>query len=143
MLGVCVAFASHFLLDAIPHWDYPLRSSSLKPQIAAAMKYDRALVADMLTIGGDAALGISLALILFTRQESYILLFCGACAGILPDGLQFVHMRFPHKPLVYVQRFHEWIHSSYEMHKRPALGICSQLAFLLVFVTVARALLAS
>jgi len=143
MLGICLAFASHFLLDAIPHWDYPLRSSSLRPQIAAPMKYDRALIADMLTIGSDAALGIALVLILFTKQHSYSLLFCGACAGILPDGLQFAYMRFPHKPLVYIQQFHEWIHSPYEMHNRPMLGICSQLVFLVVFLTVSRAALQS
>jgi hypothetical protein len=107
------------------------------------MKHDRALIADMLTIGGDAALGILLALILFTKQDNYFLLLCGACAGILPDGLQFAYMRFPRKPLVYIQGFHEWIHSSREMHKRPILGICSQLAFLVVFVMVARAALAS
>jgi hypothetical protein len=143
MLGLCLAFASHFLLDAIPHWDYPLRSSSLRPQAATPMKYDRAFIADMITIGSDAALGISLALILFTTPDGYFLLFCGACAGILPDGLQFAYMRFPHKPLVYLQRFHEWIHSSYAMDERPAFGICSQLAFLVVFVAVARAALVS
>ena len=37
------------------------------------MKYDRAIFTDMLTIGKDAALGIVLAFIFFTRQESFLL----------------------------------------------------------------------
>jgi hypothetical protein len=49
LLGICMAFASHFLLDALPHWDYPIRSPSVNPQPAAPMKYDRALLADVAT----------------------------------------------------------------------------------------------
>jgi hypothetical protein len=64
-LGLSLAFASHFLLDALPHWDYPIRSSSINPDIAARMKYDGALIADLLTIGFDAALGIVVAVALF------------------------------------------------------------------------------
>jgi hypothetical protein len=43
-LGLSLAFASHFLFDALPHWDYPIRSSSIKPEVAARMKYDGALL---------------------------------------------------------------------------------------------------
>ena len=56
LAAVCLAFASHFLLDAFPHWDYPIWSTSLKPSIASPMKYDRALFTDMLTIGTDLPL---------------------------------------------------------------------------------------
>jgi len=27
VLGLCLAFARHFVLDAMPHWDYPMRSA--------------------------------------------------------------------------------------------------------------------
>jgi hypothetical protein len=143
LLALSVAFASHFLLDALPHWDYPIRSSSVNPRIAAPMKYDRALFLDMLTIGGDAALGVVLGVVLFTRptQVSVLLVFFGAWAGILPDMLQFAYMRFPREPLTSVQRFHGWIHTSRGMSTRPILGIVSQFAFLAAFVGVARALL--
>jgi hypothetical protein len=143
LLGLCLAFASHFLLDALPHWDYPIRSSSVNPRIAAPMKYDHVLFLDMLTIGGDAALGVALGVILFTRptEVSVILVFFGACAGILPDLLQFAYMRFPREPLTSLQQFHGWIHTSRRMSTRPILGIVSQFAFLAAFVVVARALL--
>ena len=140
LLGVCVAFASHFLLDAIPHWDYPIRSASVNPEIAGSMKYDRALFADMVTIGADALLGIVLALILFTTQRSIILVLLGACAGILPDALQFAYMRFPRQPLASLQRFHQWSHTSHKL-SNPLLGVLSQFTFVVAFVMIVRALI--
>jgi hypothetical protein len=61
--------------------------------------------------GGDAALGIVVAVTLFNAQTptSYLLALGGARAGILPDALQFAYVHFPHQPLTSIQRFHEWI----------------------------------
>ena len=144
-LGLSLAFASHFLLDALPHWDYPIRSSSINPKVAARMKYDGELFTDLFTIGGDAALGIVVALTLFNTQTppGYLLALGGACAGILPDALQFAYMRFPHQPLTSIQRFHEWIYTTRGMSKRPLLGLTSQIALVIAFVLVVRPLLAA
>src|ERR1700733_12631073 len=76
-LAIAAAFVSHFLLDAIPHWDYPILSDSVNPNVAAAMKYDRALLADMLRIGTDAMLGIALALLFLAREGDFALVLCG------------------------------------------------------------------
>ena len=136
-LGLSLAFASHFLLDALPHWDYPIRSSSINPKVAARMKYDGELFTDLFTIGGDAALGIVVALTLFNTQTppGYLLALGGACAGILPDALQFAYMRFPHQPLTSIQRFHEWIsHNPWDVEAtvarlnfsdRPRHSVCT------------------
>ena len=137
VLGLCLAFASHYLLDAIPHLDYQIRSASLRPQSGAPMKYDTALLADAITIGADAALGIALALLLFSARGSIALVACGALAAILPDVLQFVYTRFPHEPLVSLQTFHRWAHIS-EGIKQPILGIVSQIIFLVVIVVAVR-----
>jgi hypothetical protein len=129
----------------LPHWDYPIRSSSIKPEVAARMKYDGALFADLFTIGGDAALGIVVAVALFNAQTpaSYLLALGGACAGILPDALQFAYMRFPHQPLTCIQQFHEWIHTTRRMSKRPVLGITSQIALIIAFILAVQPLLAA
>jgi len=144
-LGLSLAFASHFLLDALPHWDYPIRSSSINPKLAARMKYDGALFADLFTIGGDAGLGIVVTITLFNAQTStsYLLALGGACAGILPDALQFAYMRFPHQPLKSIQRFHEWIHTTHRMSKRPVLGIASQIVLIIAFILAVQPLLAA
>jgi hypothetical protein len=85
----------------------------------------------LLKIGGDAALGIIFAVLLFAAQRdaNLTLILAGACAGMLPDALQFAYMRLPRQPLTAIQRFHEWIHTSRQMRGRPVLGIVSQFAF--------------
>jgi hypothetical protein len=143
LLGLSLAFASHFVLDALPHWDYPIRSSSITPSIGARMKYDWMLCADLLTIGGDAVLGTILAVVLFTTQAhaNLTLILGGAFAAMLPDALQFAYMRFPHQPLSLIQRFHEWIHTARRLRGRPVLGVASQFAFVIVFLITVHTLL--
>jgi hypothetical protein len=135
VLGTCLAFASHFLLDAIPHMDYGVRSASINPKIGAKMRYDRALLIDAITLGIDAALGVSLALVLFATRDTLILVACGACAALLPDALQFAYMRYPHEPLVSLQRFHVWAHCTKKITE-PVRGIVSQLGFIAAVVVV-------
>jgi hypothetical protein len=137
VLGLCLAFASHFLLDRIPHWDYPIRSPSVDPNSAARMRYDRALLADMATIGADAALGVGLALLLFATKATLILVAAGACAALLPDVLQFAYIRYPHEPLASLQRFHRWAHTTNQMDQQPILGVASQVGFLALCVVAA------
>jgi hypothetical protein len=137
-LAIAAAFASHFLLDAIPHWDYPIRSDLVNPNVAAAMKYDRALFGDLLRIGTDATLGIALALLLLARPSDFALLLCAAVAAMLPDALQFAYMRFPREPLISLQRFHLWMHASRDLRGRPILGLSAQIALVVVVLLVAR-----
>ncbi len=138
ILGVCLAFASHFLVDAIPHYDYHIRSASINPKIGAPMLFDRALLLDFFSIGGDFALGLLLGILFFAAFSSVWLAALGAFAGMLPDALQFAYTRFRHEPLVSLQRFHKWIHTSYHLRERPVVGVVSQVLFLFVFVVLAR-----
>jgi hypothetical protein len=48
-----LGFGSHFILDAIPHVDYPIGSRSVNPKFGAPMAFDRALLQDVVTIGSD------------------------------------------------------------------------------------------
>lgn len=137
-LAITAAFVSHFLLDAIPHWDYPIRSDSVNPEVGATMKYDGALLADILTIGTDAVLGIGLALLLLGTPSSIALVLCGAGAAILPDALQFAYVRLPREPLISIQRFHSFIHASWDLKARPILGIASQIGLVLLVLLVAK-----
>ncbi len=135
-----VAFASHFVIDAIPHWDYPIASSSINPKIGAPMKYDKAFFRDLLTIGADALVGIFLSLWLFFSSPYVWVILLGACAGIIPDPLQFLYTRWRHEPLSSLQRFHRWIHTSYRMEGIPLVGVFSQLVFLTFVVVCAKLL---
>jgi len=132
-VGLCLAFASHYLLDAIPHWDYPVRSASINPNIAAKMRYDYAILRDLIVVGGDAALGVVLAAVLFASRGGPLLAGGGACAAILPDALEFAYVLYPRGPLLLLQRFHSWVHTSKKI-KRPVPGVALQIAFIAAIV---------
>src|SRR6516165_2928546 len=66
-----IGFGSHFVLDAIPHWDYPIKSRSVDPEIGAPMTFDRALLRDVVVIGSDGLLGILGALLLFASSDGF------------------------------------------------------------------------
>jgi hypothetical protein len=133
ILGLCAAFASHFVLDAIPHWGYPIHSPSLRPDIRAPLKFDRALFLDFVTMGSDALLGLVLAILLFATPSTFLLVLAGACAGEAPDTFHFFYTRYPHEPFLSIFRFHAWIQSEDIFRERPVLGIASQITFIAVF----------
>jgi len=127
-LAAAAAFASHFAIDAIPHWDYPLRSISCgKGADNRRLRLNRGVVIDLICIGVDACAGLALAIWLFATPASAWVIALGAIAAMAPDPLQFVHSIHPREPLVTLQRFHGWIHSKHRLAWK--LGVSSQVAF--------------
>lgn len=127
VLAAVTGFASHFAIDAMPHWDYPLRSISVgNCADSRPLKLNGALIIDLTSIGVDACAGVALAIWQFATPASASVIALGAMAAILPDPLQFVHSVYPQEPLVTLQRFHEWIHSKRKLAWK--LGISSQVA---------------
>lgn len=139
VLGVCLAFLSHFPVDAIPHYDYSLRSDSINPKKGGTIRFDKALAIDLFHIGVDFLLGLALGTLFFATSATWPLIAVAAFAGMLPDGLQFLYTRFPREPLATLQRFHQWIHTPYRLHGHRMLGIVSQVVFLIAFVIVMKA----
>ena len=133
-------FASHFIIDAIPHWDYPIWSDSVNPQVAAPVRLDRALVLDAVSIGFDALAGLAVSVLAFGEPGAFAAVLAGAAGGILPDPLQFVTSRFPHEPLLSLQRFHMWIHTKRRLRTegRHFTGISSQILFVIAVIALAK-----
>lgn len=138
VLGVSAAFISHFAIDAIPHWDYPIASSSINPYVAARMKYDKAFWSDVMRIGSDALFGLLISLWFFNAKVSPALIFIAVFFAILPDPLLFVYSRFKHEPLVTLQRFHHWIHTRYRFKNAKVAGIFSQILFITSVISLTR-----
>jgi hypothetical protein len=134
-----LGFGSHFILDAIPHVDYPIKSRSVNPRIGAPMAFDRALLQDAVTIGSDGLLGIVAALFLFSSSTNFWAILMGAVGAILPDPLQFGYARWPHEPLRTLQRFHRWAHSKKKVNSL-ILGASTQAAFVLFVVGLTAAI---
>ena len=138
ILAATAAFASHFAIDAIPHWDYPLRSISCgKGADNRRLRLNRVVVIDLICIGVDACAGLALAIWLFATPASAWVIALGAIAAMAPDPLQFVHSIHPREPLVSLQRFHGWIHAKRKLAWR--LGVSSQIAFAVAVSAVAGA----
>jgi hypothetical protein len=136
VLGVSLAFCSHFFADSIPHWDYPISSHSVNPSFGEKMRIDKLFFLDMSRIGFDALLGLVLALFFFSPLASFWLIFFGAVAGMLPDPLQFAYAHFKHEPLVSLQRFHLWMHSKNHLENKQLLGVVTQLLFLIGIIVL-------
>ena len=138
VLAVAAGFASHFAIDAIPHWDYPLRSIATgKTADNRKLKMSATLFRDLALIGFDACAGLALALLLFATSTTAWVIALGAIAGMLPDPLQFVHSVYPHEPLKSLQRFHSWIHSKKKLQWQ--LGVSSQAGFAALVTVLALA----
>ena len=133
--------ASHFLIDAIPHWDYPLRSISVARGQSRALTLNWSLFRDLGLIGLDAIVGLTVALWLYATPTAAAAVLLGALGAILPDPLQLAHKLWPREPLRTLQRFHVWIHSKRKL--RWPIGIASQLSFVLLVISVSEALRAN
>ena len=140
-LGVGVAFASHFLLDAIPHWDYQLNSryedhSDLKND---DMLLGRAFVGDLFKIGLDFVIGLALAWLILTwlkPEISLVTILLGVLGGMAPDFLQFAYFKLKREPLTSLQRFHQWIHTSWRLKNKPIVGLGLQALLVTTFLVL-------
>lgn len=142
ILGFFLGFASHFLIDAIPHWHYPLPSvtkdenNQLNNDVLVS---DKNFPLDLLKMGADNLLGIMLALVFFQARYPYIFsaAFIGAIAGVFPDALQFVYTKWRHEPMVSLQRFHLWAHAKRDLNDQTARGLSYQILIMIVSVAIA------
>lgn len=141
-----VGFLSHFVLDAIPHWDYPLKSASggRSASMYEDMIIGKDFVFDLLKIVADALFGISLVLFVFEpefRSLSDILtsgIFWGVAGGMAPDFLQFVYFKFKKEPFMTLQRFHTWIHDrEKKLNDRYIIGPALQIALIMLCIYLA------
>jgi hypothetical protein len=128
-----IGFASHFVLDAIPHRDYRIKSRSVNPKLGSPITFDGALLRDVVTIGSDGLFGIIVAMFLFGSPASLWAILLGAIGAMLPDPLRFVYRRLPHEPLRTLQRFHRWAHTDSQI-KGVVLGFGTQAVFVAIVV---------
>jgi len=124
-----VAFASHFIMDAIPHINYKLSSIEGRDSMAKTIIRDYKLLArDLTLIGTDILFGSALLLTTYALTETplTIITFLAISAGaITPDGLQPVYWLFKKSPLRHLHKFHSKIQENREI-KSPLLGIATQ-----------------
>ncbi|MES2006504.1 MAG: hypothetical protein V4436_00180 [Patescibacteria group bacterium] len=141
LLAFAAGFASHFAIDALPHWDYRILSKVQKEdRLTDEFATTGPLfLLDLLRIGSDALLGLVLAVWIFSFWLFDLPVWfvaLGACAGILPDPLQFVYYKFHITLLRPLQRFHIWIQKGRSIYPHMAAGIFYQLIMVVAILFV-------
>lgn len=143
-----LGFISHFVLDTIPHWDYPMRSLNedrSKP-LDTTISLNKDFLIDLLKLGADVAVGLIVTYLAFGLGQSPMQLLAvaaGSFGALLPDFLQFVYFRFKREPLVSLQRFHNWIHATTRLDDRPGLGVFLQTSFVVLIIAGTKTFLES
>jgi hypothetical protein len=133
-LAFASGMATHFAIDAIPHWDYPLRAISVKPNTGSALRLNWYLCRDLGLILTDACVGLAIALWLYATPTAEISVLLGALGAMLPDPLQLAHRLCPREPLRTLQRFHVWMHTNQKL--AWPIGVSSQLSFIALVVWI-------
>lgn len=134
-----VAFASHYLLDAIPHWEYQLLSiigfkNKENDFSKIRMVFDiKNLLKDFLKLSFDFLAGLAAAWFLtgiFWPEFSFLFLAIAAGAGVLPDVLQGFYIALKgtmKKIFLPLFIFHLFFHTEYRLKKYPLAGFLFQM----------------
>ncbi len=139
VLGFFAAIASHYLSDAIPHWDYSLRATEYNEDMEKLRwGRNRALMwRDLRHFALDGFIGAAVVLIAIRPVSAAQWTWAGLSivGGVLPDflqGLYFLGMRF----LLPLQRFHDLAHTKMRLGPYPLIGIPFQALIFLLAVFV-------
>jgi len=138
-LAFASGFLSHFVLDAIPHWHYKLKSfKDNKKALDRDIVFNKNSLTDLMKLGLDGSLGLIFPILIFWPIQPFSLhiIVFAAIGGMLPDALQYVYMKFRHQPLTSLQKFHMKIHAERLLDKKPFFGISSQVLIVLLGVGI-------
>lgn len=142
ILSFGLGFLSHFVIDAIPHWHYPLAAfeTDANDPMNANLPFARRALRDFFVIGLDCLAGVLLALYFlkgnFAVDSAFISIVAGALGGIVPDALQFAYWKLRREPLISLQKFHLYIHSKMNIDDRHLIGIATQTAFAVAVIWI-------
>jgi hypothetical protein len=140
-LAFVAAFLSHFILDAIPHWNYRLKSKveDSSDPLDGKMIWGRKFIIDILKISLDFAAGIAFSILFFSKgaDQNVAITILGALGGMLPDALQFAYWQLKVEPFKSLQKFHHWIHPKKERQLSLAVGAPLQILIAAVIIFTA------
>ena len=133
---IITAFASHYILDMIPHWHYnspAIKKASKNISASIPFKIDRPILREMSRVFADFCLGIALSFYLFDGQKDVILL--ASISSMSPDLLIGLARLYPHHLLLWHSRFHRRVHAIRDLDGGAILGIGSQAAIAAFFIS--------
>jgi len=84
-----LSFASHYFLDALPHYEYEI------PGLKGKLPDDKKIFIDFLKLAADFSLGVALALTLVWDSPFRTGAVLGMLSALIPDALLFLYWRHP------------------------------------------------
>lgn len=114
LAGFALGVASHYVIDAFPHWDYKpsiITKDPKNPRDVVVNLSPKVVLVDGATIAFDALVG---AAVLFAswKSDNIPLLAAAALGGILPDALQMVYGVIKKFPFTFTQSIHDFFHTT-------------------------------
>ena len=131
-LAAVIGLISHYVLDAIPHWDY--LSDEFEPGIKTEKSFikRKEFWREIIKITTDALAGFGfLAFFVFIDKDANIApLIVSALFGILPDAMQFLYWITDWKFIKWNIDFQEFAHNLIHRKINPGFqsGIMTQIA---------------
>lgn len=143
-LAFTVGLTSHYLLDAIPHWEYELASKTNDDELD--FKFGTTgFFSDISKIFLDLILGLAISYYLFVTLAgfSWLVVLAGIVGGVLPDFFQFFYAEHKIKLLAVTQKIHDFFHTEDRPYKKAQVkGALLQLGLVIVVVSLTFASLA-
>lgn len=141
LLIFAVAIITHYLSDAIPHWDYSLSSidSEIRHEKRKWKLDDSTFLRDIRNIAFDGLMGTLLVALITSPSSTneFLWLFLAASGAVLPDFLQGVYYTRRADFLRIIHHFHGFMHSKISLGPYPLIGIPFQaVIFLTAFVSL-------
>ncbi len=100
---IILSIASHYILDAIPHFEYRVRFLKNKT-------FNRDLAVDSLKLGADFAVGFFTVFYLGANSINFQNMALGMAAAVLPDFLQFLYFMTKTEVGAFFQKIHSYFH---------------------------------
>jgi len=131
LIALIVAVGTHYLSDAIPHWDYKILSieNAEDKENRHFGSNKRAIAKDIFHFALDGFLGAGIIILITLPATLQQWLWVGAAVigGCLPDFLQGLYV-FKLPFLRLPQKFHDMFHTDIRLGAYPLFGIPFQLA---------------
>ncbi len=138
--GFIIGWLSHYILDFIIHWDYPLSvTKTKKVQFPEGNPFlNKEILIDVSKVIVDALLGFIIVYLFLRDGVQFFnpILFAGALGGTIPDFLQFLYAIRNIKLVGVFQKFHNFMHAQRDFSTRPILGISIQLILIFVILVL-------
>ena len=139
VLIFAVAMATHYLSDAIPHWDYKVLSleNAENNEKRRIVNNRKLIMTDIRNFAIDGFLGAIVVLLIIrpVTVQQWTWAGLAVVGGCLPDFLQALHVL--KLPLLRLhQKFHDIFHTNIRLGSYPLLGIPFQAAIVAIALFV-------